>query len=121
MGIGPRKGDEQNSAWFRDTNGSLNLSKTTRSRDSQQIEKKLPNSGLCYFGWPPGKTERKWKGRKVSYYRTEIKLRSMKVMVIPIVIATLGPVSKGFVPELEDSEIRVSVETLQHCWDRPEY
>ena len=48
-----------------DTNGSSNLSQTTRPYDSQQQKKKenLPNSGLCYPDWPQSKTKSKWKER----------------------------------------------------------
>ena len=37
----------------------------------------------------------------------------MKLTVIPIVIGTLGTVSKGLVLELKDSEIRGREETIQ--------
>ena len=36
----------------------------------------------------------------------------MKVTVIPIVIGTLGTVTKGLIQELEDLEIRAEVETI---------
>ncbi len=37
----------------------------------------------------------------------------MKVMIIPIVIGTLGTVTKGLVKGLEDLEIKRRVETIQ--------
>ena len=41
------------------------------------------------------------------------KLWNMKATVIPIVIDVLGTVTKGFIQELEDLEIRRRVETIQ--------
>ena len=41
------------------------------------------------------------------------KLWNMKVAVIPIVIAAVGTVSKGFVQRLEDLEIRRQMETIK--------
>ena len=41
------------------------------------------------------------------------KLWNMKVTVIPIVIGTLGTVTKGLLQELEDLEIKGRVETIQ--------
>ena len=57
-GIRPRKGDAQTSLGFRDTNGSFNPSQTTRTSDCQTKIETLPNSRLCCFGLPQGKTER---------------------------------------------------------------
>ena len=41
------------------------------------------------------------------------KMWNMKVTVIPIVMVTLGRITKGFVQVLEDLEIRERVDTIQ--------
>ena len=45
--IRPGKWDTQTSQGFWDTNGSLNLGRTNRPRDSQEKKENLSNSGLC--------------------------------------------------------------------------
>ena len=47
--ICPEKRETKTSLTFRDTNGSPNLSQTTRSNDSKQ-QKNLPNCGHCSSG-----------------------------------------------------------------------
>ena len=57
---------QENGMRFWDTNGSFNLSQTTRPYNNQKKKKKnLQNCGLCCPGWPQSKVERKWKERQV--------------------------------------------------------
>ena len=75
---------------FWDTNGSPNLSQTSRPSDSQQQQQNLPNSGLCRSNWVKLKeTENYW-----DFARELKKLRNMEVTMIPIVIGTFSTVTK---------------------------
>ena len=57
------------------------------------------------------KIERKWK--KDKYLARELKkLWNMKVMIIPIVIGALGPVTKGLIKGQED---KWKQSKLLHC------
>ena len=58
--IRPRKSDAQNSFGFWDTNGSSNLSQTSRPSDSQQ---KKRTCWLFLSDWPQDKTERNRRER----------------------------------------------------------
>ena len=68
--------------------GILRYKQITSSRLEDQPTKKenLLNNGLCYSGWPQGKTERKWKDKYLDLARELKKLWNMKVMGIPIVV-----------------------------------
>ena len=59
------------------------------------------------------KTKKKKKDIYLDLARELKKLLSMKVTFIPIVIGPLGTVTKGLVQELEDSQIRGWIETVQ--------
>ena len=50
--------------------------------------------------------ENKKKDKYLNLARELKRLRNMKVMVIPIVIDTLGTVTKGLIKGLEDLEMR---------------
>ena len=58
-------------------------------------------------------TEREKKDKYLDLARGLKKLWNMKVTFIPIVIGTLGRVTKGLLKGLEDLEIRGRVETIQ--------
>ena len=94
-----------------ETHKSLNLGQTTRSYNNQQ--KKKRTCRIMDFDT----TERKWKnlkrGTNTSTLLGNWKSCRMKITIIPIVINPLGTVTKGFVQELENLEIRERVETIQ--------
>ena len=53
------------------------------------------------------------KNKYLDLSRELKKLWNMKLTMIPIVTDAFSPVTKGFLKGLEDSEIRVRVETIQ--------
>ena len=92
----------------------------TRTRDSQQQQKKekkkknLLNCGFNFPSGPQSKTEESEKKDKYLDLAWElVKLRNMKVTIIPFVICDLGTVTKGLVQGLADLEIKGGVETIQ--------
>ena len=99
---------------FWHTNGSFNLSQTTRPYNNQQ---KKRTCKIVSFAVPADdRVELKEHEKKYMYLdlaRELKKLRKMKVTIIPIVISALGTVAKGLVKALEDFEIRGQVETIQ--------
>ena len=116
--ICPREGDAQTNLEFWYTNGSPNLSQTTRPNDNklqqQKIKENLQNCGLRCPGWTQNKIERsEKKDMSLDLVRELKKLWAMKVTVIPIVIGALGSVTKGLVKGCEDLEIRRRVEIIQ--------
>ena len=100
---------------FRDTNGSPNLGQTTRSYNNQKKKKKKKKE-LAEL-WTLLTREKLNKCAKRDKYldfaRELKKLWNMKVTIIPIVIGTLGTVTKELVQGLEDLEITGLVETIQ--------
>ena len=82
---------------FWDTNGSPNFYQTIRpSNNHQQQQQQQKNCGPCP-GWPQSKTERKWN-EGISPLTLRGSWKTMvKVTVIPIVIASLGTVTKGLI------------------------
>ena len=113
--ICPRKWETQTSQRFWDTNGSPNLGQSIRPSDSQQ--KKNKNSWIVDFAiLADCKMKLKESEKRDKYLdlsRELKKLLIMKVTVIPIVISTLGTVTKGLVQGLEDLEVKGQVETIQ--------
>ena len=111
-----KKWDAQTPLGFWDTNRSPNFGQTT-SPDYIKQKKKKENSQncvLCCPIWPQGKVERKPKERCTYFFLGNWKkLWSMKTTEIPIVIGTLGTVTKWLVQGLEDLEIPERVETIQ--------
>ena len=105
--------DAHTSLRFWDTNGSWNLSQTTRPSDSKKKKKKkkenLPNSGLCYSSWSQSKIEKKQTKREMSSWtlrrnrkkKTKKKIWNMKVTVMPIVSGALGTITKKIGKETE--------------------
>ena len=93
---------------------SPNLSQTTRPRDHQQKER---TCRIVDFAVPADyklKLKENEKRDKYQDFARELKKTwNMKVTVIPIVIGTLGTVTKGLVQDLKDLEISRRVETLQ--------
>ena len=73
----------------------------------------LPNCGLYHPSRPLSKIERKRRDKFLDLGGELKKLWDIKVTVIPILIGTLGTVTKGLVKELKELEIRAQVETDQ--------
>ena len=101
---------------IRDTNGSSNLSQTTRPFDSQKKKKKTFRK--VDFAVPADHSVKLKESEKRDEYlelgRELKKLWNMKVTVIPIVIGARGTVTKGLIKRLQDLKIRGRVETIQN-------
>ena len=97
------------------TNGSLNLSQTTRPYKNQQQKRELFK--IVDFAVPADHrvklNESEKKDKYLDHSRDLNKLCNMKVTFIPIVIGSLGTITKGLIKGFEDLEIRRQVETLQ--------
>ena len=101
-----------NGIWH--TNGFPNLGQTTRPYNNQQ---KKRTCKIVDFAVPADHRvkfkESEKKDKYLDLARELKKLWNMKVMYIPIVIGTLGTVTKGLLKGLDDLEIRGWVETIQ--------
>ena len=90
-------------------NISPNLSQTARLYNNQQKKKKR-TCRIVNLAVPADHRvtlkESKKKNKYLDLARGLKKQWNMKVMVVPIVIGTLGTVTKGLVKGLEDLEIR---------------
>ena len=81
------------------------------------INKKTRISKIVDFAVPADHRinlkEREKKDKYLDLAREIKKLLNMKVTIVPIVIGTLGTVTKGLLKGLEDLEIGGRVETIQ--------
>ena len=57
--------------------------------------------------------ESEWKDKYLDIARELKKLRNMKVTIVPIVIGTLGTITKGLLKGQEDMKAGGRVETIQ--------
>ena len=96
LGLNPGLPDAQNSLGFWDTNGLPNLDQTTRPSDSQQ---KKRTCRIVVFVVPADlKVKLKESEKRDKYLDLARELKTLwnvKATVIPVVIGTLGSVTKG--------------------------
>ena len=102
--------DVKNSQGIKIINGSTNLSRTTRPSNNQQEKENKQN---CEH-----RVKLRESGRKHKYIDLARKLKKkqlwiMKVTFIPIVIGTLGTVTKWLIKGLDGLKIRRRVESIQ--------
>ena len=124
--ICPRKWDAQNYLGFWHSNGTFNLSQTTRPRNSQQQQKQKQQNinknnkkqrrtcrlvGFAVPTEPWVKLKKSKKGDKYLDLARELKKWNMKVTVILIVTGALR--TKRLVQRLKDLEIRRREEIIQ--------
>ena len=89
-----------------------NFGQTTRSYNNKQKKNEnLKNCGLCRAGVKIKECEK--RNKYLDLARELKKLSNRKMTIIPIVIGTLGTVTKGLGQGLEDLEITGRVETIQ--------
>ena len=99
---------------FWDTNGSPNLSQTTR-QNNNLLEKRtcrIVDFTVPVDHWVKVK-ETKKNDKCLDFARELKKLWGIKVTVIPIIMGALSTVTKGLIKWLEDLEIIGWEETLQ--------
>ena len=114
--ICPREWDAQTPLEFLGTNGSPNLSQTTRSYDNNQQQQKRRTCRIVDFAVPAGHwvklKECELKDKYLDLDRELTKLWNMEVTCIPMVTGALGAVTKGLLKGLEDLEIWAAMETI---------
>ena len=105
----------QTPLWLWHTNESPNLGQTTRPYHNQQKKKKICKivDFAVSADYRVKLKEREKKDKYLDIVRELKKLWNMKVTIIPIVIRTLGTVTKGLIRGLEDLEIRGWVDTIK--------
>ena len=112
-----KNGIHKRSLGYCDTNGSPNLSQMTRPRDNLQKKKKKRTCRIVDLAVLAGHRVKLKKSTKRDKYldlARELKKQwNMKVTVIPIVIGTLGTVTKELVQGPKNLLIRGQVETIQ--------
>ena len=111
--ICPGKWDAQTPLGFWNINRSPNLGQTTRPSNNQQEKENWTVDFAVPADHRIKLKESEKRDKYLNLARKLKKLWNMKVTVIPIVIGTLGTVTKGLLQGLEDLEIRGQVETFQ--------
>ena len=108
------KWDAQTSLGFWDTNRSLNLGQTTWPGDNQQKKRTCQIVDFAILAdYMVKLKEGKKKDNYLDFTRELKILRNMTVIVIPLVIGTLGTVTKELIKEQEELEIRGQVATIK--------
>ena len=116
--ICPGEGHTQTPLGFWHTNGSPNLSQTTRPyNNNQQQQQQKRTCKIVDFALAADHRvklkENEKKDKYLDFAREMKKLWNMKVTFVPFVIGALGTVTKGLIKELEDLDIRGRVEAIQ--------
>ena len=108
-----RERDAQTPMEFWHTNGSTNLSQSTRLYNNQQKKRTCRIVDFTVLGDHWVKLKENIKKDKYLDLARKLKNWNMKVTFIPVVTCTHGTVTEGLIKGLEDLEIRGRVETIQ--------
>ena len=101
--------------WDWHTHGSPNLDQKTRPYNNQQQKKRICK--IVDFAVPADHTinlkECEKKDKYLDIARELKKLWNMNVTIVPIVIGTLGTITKGLLKGMEDLEVGGRADTIQ--------